>query len=49
MIDWSKVSDNEEVIELLKQRNEIENKIYAIDVDALMRYALQVLESGETE
>ena len=41
MIDYAKVSDNEEVIELIKQRNEIEKQINELDENALLNYELQ--------
>lgn len=43
MIDYAKVSDNEEVIELIKQRNEIEKQINELDENALLNYELQRL------
>ena len=44
MIDWTKVTDNEEVIKLLKQREELEKKIRAIDEKALINYELEALQ-----
>lgn len=44
MIDYAKVSDNEEVIELIKQRNEIEKQINELDENALLNYELQKLQ-----
>lgn len=43
MIDWIKVTDNEEVIFLLKEREKIEEQIRTIDEMALIRYTLEVL------
>ena len=40
MVDWSKISDNEVVIFLLKQREYIEAQIRAIDELALINYKL---------
>ena len=40
MIDFSKVSEIEEVVELLKQREEIERKIKQLDEYALIRYEI---------
>jgi len=49
-IDYSKITDNPKVIELLKQRTEIENKIKAIDETALIRSELELLSlPGKTE
>ena len=42
-MDWTKITDNAEVIKLLKQRTEIENKIKAIDKIALIMYELELL------
>jgi hypothetical protein len=43
MIDYTKITDNEEVIRLLKQREEIEEKIRAIDEKALIKYEIESL------
>ena len=43
MIDYTKITENPEVVELLKQREEIENKIKAIDDMALIKYELERL------
>lgn len=43
-IDWTKVSDNEEVIRLIKEREKIEEQIVAIDKMALVRYELEALQ-----
>jgi hypothetical protein len=42
-IDYSKITDNPKVIELLKQRIEIENKIKAIDKTELIKHELELL------
>ena len=44
MIDFSKVSEIEEVVELLKQREEIERKIKQLDEYALIRYEISRLD-----
>lgn len=44
MIDYIKITSNEEVIKLLKQRDEIENRIFEIDENALINYELQRLQ-----
>ncbi len=43
MIDYTKITDNEDVIELLKQREIIETKIREIDETALVKYELLLL------
>lgn len=42
-IDYSKITDNPKVIDLLKQKTEIENKIKAIDETALIKHELELL------
>ena len=42
-MDWTKITDNAEVIKLLKQRTDIENKIKAIDKNALIMHELELL------
>ena len=42
-IDYSKITDNPKVIELLKQRIELENKIKAIDETALINHEIELL------
>jgi hypothetical protein len=44
MIDWTKVTDNEEVIRLIKEREKIEEQIRDIDEMALVRYELESLQ-----
>jgi len=39
-IDLSKVSDNQEVVELIKKREEIESEIRELDPNALYHYEL---------
>ena len=47
MIDYTKVSDNEKVIELIKQRDEIEKQINELDENALLNYELLKLEEDQ--
>lgn len=42
-IEYSKITDNPEVIELLKQRIDLENKIKAIDETALIKHEIELL------
>jgi len=44
MIDWTKATNNEEVIKLIKEREKIEEHIRAIDEMALVRYELERLQ-----
>lgn len=44
MIDFSKVTENEEVIELLKHRENIERNINQLDEKALINYELEKLQ-----
>lgn len=44
MVHWTKVTDNEEVIRLIKEREKIEEQIRSIDEMALVRYELEVLQ-----
>jgi hypothetical protein len=44
MIDWTKVTDNEEIIRLIKEREKIEEQIRSIDEMALVRYELEALQ-----
>lgn len=39
-MDWDKITKNEEVKKLLKERFDIEQKIKEIDSDALINYEL---------
>jgi hypothetical protein len=43
MIDFNKITQNKEVIELLKQKEEIERKIFQLDENALINYELEKL------
>lgn len=43
MIDYTKVSDDPNVINLIKQREQIEKQIKEIDEMALIKYEMQVL------
>jgi hypothetical protein len=40
MIDYNKITQNKEVIELLKQKEEIERKIFQLDENALINYKI---------
>jgi len=42
-MNWTKITDNQRVISLLKQRQKIEEQIRAIDENALIMYELEVL------
>jgi len=46
MIDFSKITNIEEVVELLKQREDIERKIYNLDEKALINYELERLQEN---
>ena len=52
-IDYSKITDNPEVVKLLKQRIELEEKIKSIDPMALIYHEFELLsipyEKGEIE
>ena len=45
-INWKEITKNKEVIELLKQRDEIERKISEIDDMALINYELEKIFNG---
>ena len=45
-IDYSKITDNPKVVELLKKRNEIEKEIREIEEMALVKYELALLQIG---
>ena len=47
MIDYTKVSENQHVIELIKKREKLENQIRELDEIALVRYELEVLGLSE--
>lgn len=42
-INWSKVSSDKKIIELIKQRNKLESAILLIDRESLIRYELEYL------
>jgi hypothetical protein len=42
--NWANVSDNQYVITLIKQREELEKQIRAIDEMALVKYELEALQ-----
>ena len=42
-IDYSKITDNPKVVELLKKRNEIEKQIREIEEMALVKYEIEYL------
>lgn len=44
MIDYSKVTNNPRVIELLKERNKIEEEIKSIERMALVKYEIETLD-----
>ena len=44
-IDFSKVTDNPKVVELIKKREEIENKIRNLDLMALLKYEIEILDN----
>ena len=44
-MDYSEITQNNEVIKLLKKRKEIEDKIYKLDANALINYELKLLSS----
>ena len=46
MINWTKVSDNEKVISLIKEREKLEEQINLIDKTALIKYELELLQRG---
>lgn len=46
-IDWDKVSDNPEVISMIKQIRELELKVIKLDPDALIEHSLQVLSNKD--
>lgn len=42
-MNWSNITENEEIIKLLVERKKIEDKIKAIDEKALIMYELEIL------
>lgn len=43
-MDWKKITDNKEIIKLLKQREAIEDKVREIDDMVLIRYELEKIK-----
>ena len=43
-MDYAEITQNNEVIKLLKKRKEIEDKIYKLDENALINYELKLLK-----
>jgi len=46
-INWNKISENEDVIILIKEYIELEDKIRKLDNEALINYALEVINNEE--
>ena len=44
-MDYAEITQNNEVIKLLKKRKEIEDKIYKLDENTLINYELKLLNS----
>lgn len=44
-MDYTEITQNNEVIKLLKKRKEIEDRIYKLDENALINYELKLLNS----
>ena len=44
-MDYSEITQNNEVIKLLKKRKEIEDKIFKLDENALINYELKLLSN----
>ena len=44
-MDYAEITQNNEVIKLLKKRKEIEDKIYKLDENALINYELKLLNN----
>ncbi|MEK9618731.1 MAG: hypothetical protein VW078_01395 [Flavobacteriales bacterium] len=44
-MDYAEITQNNEVIKLLKKRKEIEDEIYMLDENALINYELKLLNS----
>lgn len=42
-MDWSKVTSNGKVVELLKEREKLEEQIRDLDNKALMKYEIEML------
>lgn len=47
MIDFTKVTDNQEVIDLFLQREQIEKEIRFLDEEALYKYELEALQLND--
>ena len=47
-MDYAEITQNNEVIKLLKKRKEIEDKIYKLDENALINYELKLLNNPVT-
>jgi hypothetical protein len=47
MIDYTKVSDNQHVIDLIKKREEIEKQIREMDEMALVKYEIEALNMND--
>ena len=48
-INWTNITNNEKVIELLKELGQIEKKIQELDEMALVKYELERLELNESD
>ena len=44
-MDYAEITQNNEVLKLLKKRKEIEDKIYKLDENALINYELKLLNN----
>lgn len=44
-MDYTEITQNNELIKLLKKRKEIEDRIYKLDENALINYELKLLNS----
>lgn len=47
LIDYTKISDNQHVIQLIKKREKLEKQIIKIDKMALVKYELEALNLNE--
>lgn len=48
-INWSKVTDKKEVIELIKECERIKHKINILDDKAMVRYFVQVMQLSKND
>lgn len=48
-IDYNKVSDNYEVIKLIKQREDLDKQINYLDSHALINYELEILSNDSEQ